>query len=135
MTAFAAIRWARQAPVVLRADGQPDSTAHHVLLALATWADKSGRARPSVPTLADATLLTDETVVAALGRLCESKLIQLEGRFGGTGTEVWLLSLELTRNAADDPTGRRARAREKARDRVARHRQNKRAVTVSGTVV
>jgi hypothetical protein len=115
---------------VRRADGKPDSTAHHVLLALATWAGKDGRARPSVPTLADATLLDDKTVSAALGRLAAAGLIQSEGRFGGTGCEVWALIMDRSRESAEDPVGRRERKRQGTRERMAKLRKN-RAVTLS----
>lgn len=134
MTAFSAIRWARSAPVVLRADGKPDSTAHHVLLALATWADKDGRARPSVATLADATLLADKTVSAALVRLADAGLLKADGHFGGTGAEVWLLSLDTARDVDEDPLGRRDQKRKRTADRVAKHRQKLRSVTPSDGV-
>lgn len=134
MSAFAAIRWARTAPVVRRADGKPDSTAHHVLLALATWSDRDGRARPSVPTLADAALLADATVVAALARLVEAGLIRSEGPFGGTGPDVWVLAMDRTRESSEDPLGRRERKRQGTRERVARLREKMRHVTPSESV-
>jgi hypothetical protein len=132
VTAFAAIKWAREAPVVRRADGKPDSTAHHVLLTLATYADKEGRARPSVAALADATTLADDTVMDALRRLEDAALIKSEGAYGGTGPDVWVLAMDTVRSDGDgDPLGRRARQRAATAARVARHRARLKAVTVS----
>lgn len=139
MNAFAAITWARsEAPVVRRSNGQPDPTAHHVLLALATYADGDGRgARPTTETLARATCLAEETVTAALRRLTDAGLIAPEGNFGGTGAVVWTLNLALTRPdapEADDVARRRERALQMAAQRAARHRAKRRGVTVPETV-
>jgi hypothetical protein len=132
---FGPIRWARAVPPVLRRDGRPDATAHHVLLALATWADKDGRARPAVASLADATTLSDDTVTAALGRLAAAGLIRSDGPYGGSGPDVWVLAMDRARSDVDaDPLGRRERSRSKTAERVARYRRKLRVVTVSDTV-
>lgn len=130
MTAFAAIKWARSAPILRRGDGKPDSTAHHVLLALATFADRDGRARPSVATLADATTLADRTVVESLRRLEDAGLIKSEGKYGGTGAAVWMLVMDTTRSETDgDLLGRRSRKREATAARVAKFRLLRKEVT------
>lgn len=132
---FAAIRWARSAPVVRRADDRPDATAHHVLLLLATFADKDGRARPSVDTLAEASTLTVDTVVTTLRRLSSAGLIASEGGYGKTGATVWRLNMSVTRDAASDELGaRQERARRKAAERSRRYRERRNGVTVSDTV-
>jgi hypothetical protein len=137
---FPAIRWARQAPVVRRADGRPDVTAHHVLLALATFADKAGRAHPSPLSLAKATLLAEDTVDDALGRLTAAGLIAAGEPFGGTGSIVWTLAMDTARDSALDLHGdRRERARQKTAERARRYRERRHTlvdsdVTVSDTV-
>lgn len=141
VSAFAAIKWARSAPVVRRSDGRPDATAHHVLLALATFAGKDGRARPSVATLAEATLLATDTVDAALCRLVEADVIAAGDSFGGTGCVVWTLNMAASREAGrvEVLVERQERARRATAERVRRWRERRngagqRGVTVSETV-
>jgi DNA-binding transcriptional regulator YhcF (GntR family) len=128
------IRWAKQVPPVRRADGKPDTTAHHVLLVLATYADKEGRARPSVSTVASECYITDETAEKALQRLECAGLIAKAGSWNGT--EIWSLNLSVTRDPEADREReeRRERAREKTAERVRRYRDRQRAVTVPDTV-
>jgi hypothetical protein len=141
MSAFAAIKWARSAPVVRRGNGKPDATAHHVLLVLATYADKDGRARPSVATLAEDSVLAVDTVDAALCRLVSAGLIEAEESYGGSGCVVWRLRMDLSRDGsrADVLTERQERARRATADRVARFRERRNGIrgryaTLSGTV-
>lgn len=141
MSAFAAIKWARSAPVVRRGNGKPDATAHHVLLVLATYADKDGRARPSVATLAEDSVLAVDTVDAALCRLVSAGLIEAEESYGGSGCVMWRLRMDLSRDGsrADVLTERQERARRATADRVARFRERRNGVrgryaTLSGTV-
>jgi hypothetical protein len=131
---FAAIRWARSAPVVRRTDDRPDATAHHVLLLLATFADSDGRARPSVDTLAEASTLTVDTVVTVLRKLASARLITSEGGWGKTGATVWRLNLTATRDEASTLSDRQEQARAKAAGRSRRYRQRRNVVTVSDTV-
>jgi hypothetical protein len=141
VSAFAAIKWARSAPVVRRSDGRPDATAHHVLLALATFADKEGRARPSVTTLAEATMLATDTVDAALCRLVEAGVIAAGESFGGTGCVVWTLNTGASRATArvDLMVEQQERKRRATAERVRRWRERRngatdRHVTVSNSV-
>lgn len=141
LSAFAAIKWARSAPVVRRSDGRPDATAHHVLLALATFADKDGRARPSVDTLAEATLLAADTVDAALCRLVEAGVIAAGESFGGTGCVVWMLNMGAARETArvDLVAERQEQKRRATAERVRRWRERRngageRYVTASDSV-
>ena len=141
MSAFAAIKWARSAPVVRRADGRPDATAHHVLLVLATYAGKDGRARPSVATLAEDAVLALDTVEAALCRLVEAGLIEAGESFGGSGSVVWMLRTDRVRDEsrASVLASRQERARRLTAERVRRYRERRngavdRNVTVPDTV-
>jgi hypothetical protein len=122
-TAFGPITWAKNVPPMLRADGRPDDTAHHVLLVLATYAKKDGSgARPSVETLADDAYLTTTRAAAdALERIETAGLISKAGVHGGT--VVWTLHLHITRSGPTVLDERRDRAREKAAERQRRRRQ------------
>lgn len=135
MSVLHAIRWARTVPVVRRADGRPDSTAHHVLLALATFADKAGRARPSLATLADACTYTPRATNDALKRLCAVGLVKSDGEYGANGVTVWVLVLGLSRNEVDEAAleGRREQARTAHVERQRRYRDKQR-VTPSDSV-
>lgn len=132
--AFAAIRWARTVPAVRRADGLPDHVAHHVLLVLATYADREGRARPSLATLADEAYVADETARSALGRLRRAGLISPAGDHAGT--PVWQLALTPRETVTGrEQDARRRRARELAAARQRRYADRQRSgVTVSDTV-
>jgi hypothetical protein len=78
---FRVVRWATtDSPVVRSADGHPDDTAHHVLLVLAIEADGEGRnVRLPIKAIADACLLTNKQVRAALQRLVKHGLIEFDG--------------------------------------------------------
>jgi hypothetical protein len=128
------VRWARTAPVVRRADGEPDGTAHHVLLALATFSDREGRCRPSLPTLADASYKTQRVTADALKRLVLAGLIKSDGEYGKTGVTVWVLMLGLTRSDMDGAAfeDRRTRAKRKAAERQQRWREAHRVTLSDG---
>lgn len=128
-----AIRWAKTVPPVRRKDGKPDSVAQHVLLVLATFAGKDGRARPGLSTLASETYLTDETVDAALDRLLAAGLIARGGLFNGT--TVWSLNMLVGPDGTVDSelAERRERARVKRNERQRRFKE-RRQVTASDTV-
>ncbi len=128
-----AIRWAKTVPPVRRKDGKPDSVAQHVLLVLATFADKEGRARPGLSTLTSETYLSDDTVDGALSRLENAKLISRGGSFNGT--TVWMLNLSVGPDGAMDGElqERRERARIKRNERQQRY-ADRRKMTVPDTV-
>lgn len=128
-----AIRWAKTVPPVRRKDGKPDSVAQHVLLVLATFADKEGRARPGLSTLASETYLADDTVEKALERLVEHGVIARGGSFNGT--TVWSLNLSIGPDSgvASELSERREQARLKRNERQRRFRE-RRHVTVSDDV-
>lgn len=129
------IRWAREVPVMRRVDGRPDTTAHHVLLALATYTDRDGRARPSMASLADACTLTQRATSDALKRLCAAGLVKSDGEYGPNGVTVWVLVLGLSRSEHADAVldGRRERARAAHVERQRRYRERRR-VTLSESV-
>jgi hypothetical protein len=106
-----------------------------VLLALATFADKAGRARPSLATLADACTYTPRATNDALKRLCAVGLVKSDGEYGANGVTVWVLVLGLSRNEVDEAVldGRRDRARVAHVERQRRYR-DKRRVTPSDSV-
>lgn len=126
-TAFGPVRWAMNVPPMLRADGRPDETAHHVLLVLATFAKKDGTdARPGLETLADKAYLTTTKAAAdALERIAAAGLISKTGEFGGT--VVWTLHMHITRSGPTAIDERRERAREKHRERQRRYAERKKA--------
>lgn len=130
---WTAIRWAKTVPPVRRKDGKPDSVAQHVLLVLATFADKEGRARPGLSTLARETYLADDTVDGALDRLVAAGLIARGGSFNGT--TVWSLNLSVSPDGAVEAERRERleRARVKRNERQVRFKRG-RAVTVPDTV-
>jgi DNA-binding transcriptional regulator YhcF (GntR family) len=132
---WAVIRWAKQVPPVRRADSKPDATAHHVLLVLATYADKNGIARPSVSTIASECYITDETARKALQRLEYAGLVAETGSWNGTS--IWTLNLSIKHDPHADVEreSRRERARQKTADRVRRYRERQRAATASDTVI
>lgn len=129
------IRWARSAPVLRRSDGEPDGTAHHVLLALATFSDRDGRCRPSLSTLADAAYKTRRATAEALKRLVAAGLIKSDGEYGNTGVTVWVLKLGMTRSDMDESLfeDRRERAKKMGAARQRRWRDARR-VTPSDDV-
>lgn len=124
------IRWATQVPPLPRADGKPDATAHYALLVLATYADKEGRARPSLGTVASGCYSSEETTEKALRRLESAGLIAKAGSWNGT--VIWALNLSMTRDPEVDREReeKRDRARQKTAERVRRYRDRQKAVTV-----
>lgn len=141
LTAFGPIVWAKRVPTMRRRDGRPDTNAHHVLLALATYAKRDGSgARPGVDTLAEDTRLSAAYVVAALDRIQADGLISKTGDYNGTA--VWTLHLDRVesgpsvheerlaqKRAADAARAQRYRVR-----KAARHAVEGRDVTVSDAV-
>ncbi|MFD8494237.1 helix-turn-helix domain-containing protein [Amycolatopsis sp. NPDC059657] len=124
MTAgYSVIRWAKAVPVVRRSDGKADRVAHHVLLVLATFANKAGIARPSLSTVADETYLTEGTVHKAVQRLETAGLLTMSGSWGTT--VVWQLNLSRRRGpeAELEAAQRAERTRHQTAARVRRHRE------------
>lgn len=122
-SAFGPVHWAMSVPPMLRKDGRPDDTAHHVLLVLATFAKRDGTsARPSIATLADKAYKTSKrAVIDALSRIEAAGLISKQADFNGT--TMWRLHLELSRIGPTVLDERRDRAREKAAERQRRRRE------------
>lgn len=121
---FTVLKWAaQQAPTVRRADGKADTVAHLVLVNLAIYADKTGRARPSLPTLADGARLTERVTRDALSRLTDRGLISAAGELNGT--VVWKLNTDLRRDESELSVARARReaARHKHADRSRRYRE------------
>lgn len=131
-TAFGPVRWAMDVPPMLRADGLPDDTAHHVLVILATFAKKDGTdARPGLETLANKAYLTTTRAVSdALERIAAAGLISKTGEFGGAA--VWTLHMSVTRSGPTAIEERRERAREKQRERQRRYAERKKGTTADG---
>lgn len=101
--AFESIRWAKNVPPMKCPDGRADTSAHYVLLVLATYAAANGsNARPSITTLARETYLSERTVSEALKRLQDNGLIASAGDLNGT--TVWRLVLTKTRGPDDAAT-------------------------------
>lgn len=124
-TAFGPIRWAKSVPAIRRADGRVDSTAHHVLLALATYAHKDGTgARPSIETLADDCYMTPYCAAQALKRICDAGLISESARLEG-GTAVWQLHLDVTASGPSVVDRHQERRRASAAERQRRYRERK----------
>ena len=141
LTAFGPIVWAKRVPTISRRDGRPDTNAHHVLLALATYAKRDGSgARPGVDTLAEDTRLSVAYVVAALDRIQAAGLISKTGDYNGTA--VWTLHLERVESGPSVHEQRLAQRRAADAERARRYRERKagrhglpqRDVTVSDTV-
>lgn len=129
-----AVKWAMDdAPMLRTSSGKPDTTARHVLQALAEHADKYGKnAHPSVTRLQYRTGFDRRTVQRALRRLEDAKLI---GRDGAVQDRTrWQLSLNLIRPVTDWDDIERAEdaSREAAAERQRRSRA--RRVTHSNDV-
>lgn len=122
-----AVKWAMDdAPMLLTSKGKPDSTARHVLQALAEHAHKDGtNAYPSVLRLRYRTGFDRRTVQRALRRLEEAGLITPDGSVHGCTR--WTLAMKAQRPASDwealeaDEEAERAAVAE----RVRRHRANR----------
>lgn len=112
--------------MLLTSRGKPDTTARHVLQALAEHAHKDGTgAYPSVLRIQYRTGYDERTVQRALRRLEDGKLIAAEGAVNGR--TKWRLSLRLRRPAsdweeleADAEADRAAAAERKRRSRAKR---------------
>jgi hypothetical protein len=124
-SAFGPIRWAKSVPAIRRADGRVDSTAHHVLLALATYAHRDGTgARPSVETLAEDCRLTPRYVADAIKRIAAAGLISEMARLDG-GITVWRLHLDVIDSGPSVVESQQARRRALAAERQRKHRERK----------
>ncbi|MEU0883655.1 hypothetical protein ABZ345_34060 [Lentzea sp. NPDC005914] len=128
---YAPFEWAKTVPLLMRGNGTPDTTAHHVLLVMATFADPDGtNVRPSVATLTkESHFAKQRTTLDALRRLEDEKLIVRTGEMTG-GTVVWKLNYELefdSDSVADEFDDRFERERKKQAERSQRYRDAKRA--------
>lgn len=122
MNAFAPINWAMNVPPMLRKDGNPDDTAHHVLLVLATFANADGTsARPSITTLAEKAYKRPRVTTDALARIEAAGLISKSADLNGT--TVWRLHMEVSRIGPTVLDQKRDRERQLAADRQRRRRQ------------
>ncbi|MER7646667.1 MULTISPECIES: helix-turn-helix domain-containing protein [Streptomyces] len=123
--------WAMDdAPMLRTKSGKPDTTARHVLQALAEHANKNGRnAHPSLIRLQYRTGYDRRTVQRALRRLQDAGLIVDDGRV--QDRTRWKLALHVTRPASDWEDLERAEEedREATAARVRKHRSKKSAVT------
>ncbi len=131
---YTPFQWAVSVPLLLRSNKTPDTTAHHVLLVMATHADPDGtNIRPSLATLTrESHLSKQRTTADALARLEAKKLIVRTGELTG-GTVVWKLNFELKFDAdiaSEEFTDRRARELAKQAERNRRYRQRKRDASV-----
>lgn len=119
---FGPVHWAMNVPPMLRRDGNPDDTAHHVLLVLATFANRDGTsARPSVATLAKKAYKHPRVTADALVRIEAAGLISKSADLNGT--TVWRLHLEVSRIGPTVIDQKREREREKAAERQRRRRE------------
>lgn len=130
VSVFEPVRWAESVPLLLRGNGTPDTTAHHVLLVMATYADPDGtNIRPSLATLTKKSHLTKQrTTTDALRRLEDAKLIIRSGELTG-GTVVWRLNYDLpidVDTTAEEFAERRARELAKQAERQKRYRDKQR---------
>ncbi|MFC6090728.1 hypothetical protein [Saccharothrix lopnurensis] len=134
VSVFEPVRWAESVPLLLRGNGTPDTTAHHVLLVMATFADPDGtNIRPSLATLTRRSHLTKQrTTTDTLRRLEEAKLIVRTGELTG-GIVVWRLNYDLpfdVDTAAEEFDERQARALAKQAERQKRYRDKRRDAAV-----
>lgn len=121
-SAFAPVHWAMNVPPIIRKDGNPDDTAHHVLLVLATFANADGTsARPSITTLAEKAYKRPRVTAEALSRIEAAGLISKSADLNGT--TVWRLHMEVSRIGPTVLDQKRDRERQQAADRQRRRRQ------------
>lgn len=136
-TPFRAVEWAKSIPSGMLMSGKRvDTTARHVLLLLATYANNdNGIAWPSQETLAVASGWEPKTIREALKRLEHAGLIS---HVGDRGAKQWLLAVDRTLPDARDvraEQSQRRRALTAARVRAHRARQPESVpVTQSETV-
>jgi DNA-binding transcriptional ArsR family regulator len=130
-----AVKWAMDdAPMLRTGKGKPDTTARHVLQALAEHAHPDGsNAHPSLLRIQYRTGYDRRTVQRALRRLEDAKLISRDGLV--QDRTKWKLAMNLVRPPSDWEEIQRAEEaeREATAERVRRHRQAKR-VTHSASV-
>lgn len=132
-----AVKWAMDdAPMLLTGRGKPDTTARHVLQALAEHAHKDGSgAHPSLLRLQYRTGYDRRTVQRALRRLQDAGLITPEGNVNGR--TKWRLALRRVRPASDwaeleaEEEGERAAAAERKRRSRAHRVTHSNDVTVT----
>lgn len=111
------------APMLLTEKGRPDTTARHVLQALAEHAHKNGTsAHPSNRRLQYRTGYDERTIRRALRRLEGGGLIAADGTVGGR--QRWNLAMHLIRPESDwtDLEAAEEQMRKAAAERVRRHR-------------
>ncbi|MEU4804395.1 hypothetical protein [Actinosynnema sp. NPDC023587] len=130
LSVYAPFLWALKVPKLLLGNGTPDTTAHHVLLVMATHADPDGtNIRPSVATLTQESHFNDQrTTKDALRRLEAAQLVVRTGELTG-GTVIWKLNFELEfsgTGAAEEFRSRREKALTKQAERNRRYRQRMR---------
>jgi len=121
------------APMLLTSKDKPDTTARHVLQALAEHAHPDGtEAHPSVTRLRYRTGYDRRTVQRALRRLEDAKLIERDGAVNGRTR--WKLAMKARRPASDwtDLEAEEESERAAVAERVRRHRANR--VTHSNAV-
>lgn len=122
-----AVKWAMDdAPMLLTSRGKPDSTARHVLQALAEHAHKDGtNTYPSVLRLRYRTGYDRRTVQRALRRLEAAKLIFRDGTVNGC--TCWKLAMKQVRPVSDWTALEAEEEAERAAgaERVRRHRANR----------
>lgn len=124
---YAPFDWAKGVPTLLLGNKTPDTTAHLVLLTMATFADPDGtNIRPSLPTLTAAShLAKTRTCADAIKRLEAAKLIVRSGEMNG-GIVVWALNyaVEMAPRTAAVEAGRdQALSKQAERNRRYRERQ------------
>lgn len=119
------MQWAmRDAPMLRLASGKPDTTARHVLQALAEHAGRDGRnSHPSNVTIRLYTGYDRTTVQRALKRLQDGSLITRDGDVNGCPR--WCLQLDRKRPASDVEEIRADEERQRLAGaaRVRRHRK------------
>ncbi len=131
---YQAVEWAmRDAPMLLTEKGRPDTTARHVLAALAEHAHPDGsEARPAIVTLQHRTGYDRRTVQRALRRLETAGLIRDEGtKYDCT---IYRLAMHLMRPASDLEELKADEMRQKEASAERQRRSRARRVTHSDDV-